>query len=55
MFRVKHLCIDTLREHVVLVHEDAVRAGDLGFNPLDRVRVVGTDLLGLGDREVHFR
>jgi thymidine phosphorylase len=43
MFRLKHLCIDTMREHIVLVHEDAVRAGELGFNPLDRVRVVGTD------------
>ena len=43
MFRVKHLGIDTMREHVVLVHEDAVRAGELGFNPLDRVRVFGAD------------
>jgi thymidine phosphorylase len=41
MFRLKHLCIDTLREHVVMVHESAVQAGNLGFNPLDRVRVVG--------------
>jgi thymidine phosphorylase len=41
MFRLKHLCIDTLREHVVMVHESAVEAGNLGFNPLDRVRVVG--------------
>jgi thymidine phosphorylase len=43
MFRVKHLCIDTMREHIVLVHEDAVQAGELGFNPLDRVYVVGAD------------
>jgi thymidine phosphorylase len=42
MLRIRHLCIDTMREHVVLVHEAAVRAGELGFNPLDRVRVVGT-------------
>jgi thymidine phosphorylase len=41
MFRLKHLCIDTLREHVVMIHETAVRIGHLGFNPLDRVRVVG--------------
>lgn len=42
MLRLKHLCIDTLREHVVMIHEAAVREGDLGFRPLDRVRVVGT-------------
>ena len=43
MFRIKHLCIDTLREHVIMIHEAAVRAGNLGFNPLDRVHVFGTD------------
>ncbi len=43
MFKLRHLCIDTMREHVVLIHEDTVSAGELGFNPLDRVRVVGTD------------
>jgi thymidine phosphorylase len=43
VLRVKHLSIDTLREHVVMVHESAVQAGNLGFNPLDRVEVVGTD------------
>ncbi|MEB2285127.1 MAG: thymidine phosphorylase family protein [Myxococcales bacterium] len=43
MFRLKHFCVDTMREHVVLVHEETVRAGALGFNVLDRVRVVGTD------------
>jgi len=43
MFRLKHLCLDTMRERVVVVHEDTVRAGQLGFNTLDRVRVVGTD------------
>lgn len=51
MFRLKHLCIDTLREHVVFIHEAAVRAGSLGFNPLDRVVVVGTDAAGAA-REV---
>ena len=43
MFRLKHLPIDTLREHVVMIHEQAVRNGNLGFNPLDRVRVFGVD------------
>jgi thymidine phosphorylase len=43
VLRLKHLSIDTLREHVVMVHESAVHAGNLGFNPLDRVEVVGTD------------
>ena len=51
-FRLRHLAIDTLREHVVFIHEAAVRAGDLGFHPLDRVRVVG-DAPGGGDaREI---
>ena len=27
MFRLKHFCLDTMREHVVLVHEEAVRTG----------------------------
>jgi thymidine phosphorylase len=39
MFKLKHLALDTLREHVIVVHEQAVRSGNLGFNPLDRVRV----------------
>src|SRR5690349_17344695 len=43
MFRVKYLRIDTLREHVIFIHESAVRTGNLGFNPLDRVRVFGTN------------
>jgi thymidine phosphorylase len=42
VFRLRHLAIDTLGEHVVMIHEEAVREGDLGFNPLDRVRIVGT-------------
>ena len=46
MFRVKHLCLDTMRERVVVVHEDAIRAGQLGFNTLDRVRIVGIDAAG---------
>ncbi len=43
MFRLKHLCIDTLSEHVIFIHEDAVASGDLGFRPLDRVRVAQVD------------
>lgn len=49
MFRIKHLCIDTLHEHVIMIHEAAVRTGNLGFNPLDRVHVFGTDA-GTGKR-----
>ena len=41
MFKVKHLPIDTLREHVITIHQSAVRNGNLGFNPLDRARVFG--------------
>jgi thymidine phosphorylase len=43
MFRLRRLCIDTMREHVIFIHEAAVAAGELGFNPVDRVRIVGTD------------
>jgi thymidine phosphorylase len=41
MFRVRRLGVDTLSEHVVFLHERAVREGALGVHPLDRVRVVG--------------
>ena len=40
MFRLKPLAIDTLSEHVIFIHEETVLAGNLGFRPLDRVRVV---------------
>jgi len=43
MFRLVQMPIDTLGEHVVFIHEATVRAGNLGFNPLDRVQVGGTD------------
>jgi thymidine phosphorylase len=43
VFRVKHLNIDTLAEHVVFIRERAVEEGNLGFQPLDRVRVFGSD------------
>jgi thymidine phosphorylase len=52
VFRLKHLCIDTLREHVVMIHETAVRDGNLGFHPLDRVRVVGDGRAGGPAREI---
>ncbi len=41
-----------MREHIVFVHEDAVRAGMLGFNPLDRVRIVGRDPTNDAEREI---
>src|ERR1043166_8035334 len=43
MFRLKPLHIDTLSEHVIFIHEAAVRMGNLGLRPLDRVRVFGVD------------
>jgi thymidine phosphorylase len=43
MFRVKHLPLDTLREHVIVIHRRAVNEGKLGFNPLDRAYVFGND------------
>ncbi len=46
MFRLRHLSLDTLREHVIVIHEHAVKAGNLGFNPLDRAVVMGTDSAG---------
>src|SRR5271167_2946448 len=42
-FRLKHLPLDTLREHVIVIHERAVRTGNLGLHPLDRARVFGVD------------
>jgi thymidine phosphorylase len=52
MFRVKHLPLDTLREHVIVIHADAVRTGKLGFNPLDRAYVFGPDPVTGATREV---
>lgn len=52
MFRLRRLCVDTLREHVIFIHEAAVVAGELGFNPLDRVRVTGTDATDGSTREL---
>ncbi len=50
MFRLKRMCIDTLSEHVVFIHESAVAEGRLGFQPLDRVRLLdgnGRELTGV--------
>ena len=52
MFRVKRLPLDTLREHVIVIHEHAVRTGNLGFNPLDRARVSGVNQLTGKSREI---
>ncbi len=52
MFRLKHVQIDTLQEHVIFVHEDAVSASHLGFRPLDRVRVVEANTAGTPAREI---
>jgi thymidine phosphorylase len=50
MFRLRRMGVDTLSEHVVFLHERAVRDGELGFQPLDRVRVTGA--LGGRPREI---
>jgi thymidine phosphorylase len=52
MFRVKKSCIDTLGEHVIFIHRDAVQSGNLGFRPLDRVRIVEAEPHGDVPREV---
>jgi thymidine phosphorylase len=52
MFRVKQLRIDTLGEHVIFIHKAAVQAGNLGFRPLDRVRVVEAEPTNGAAREV---
>ncbi len=43
MFRLRRVGVDTQSEHVVFIDERTVRDGALGFNPMDRVRVIGTD------------
>ncbi|MDO8432618.1 MAG: thymidine phosphorylase family protein [Candidatus Binatus sp.] len=42
-FRLRHLPLDTMREHVIIIHERAVHDGNLGLRPLDRARVFGAD------------
>ncbi len=52
MFRVRHIPLDTLGEHVIGIHEKAVKTGNLGFNPLDRAYVLGKDPATGESREV---
>jgi thymidine phosphorylase len=51
-FRLRHLPLDTLREHVIVIHERAVRHGNLGLHPLDRARVFGIDRQTGAPREI---
>ena len=51
-FRLKHLRIETLRERIIVIHRSAVAKGNLGFNPMDRARVIGTDPLTGQKRQV---
>lgn len=53
MLRLRHLRIDTLREHVIVIHERTVKDGNLGFNPLDRARVFGADPATGETREIN--
>jgi thymidine phosphorylase len=52
MFRIRNLQIDTFNERVVFIHEQAVLTGNLGFKPLDRVRLVGRDPVSGRPREI---
>ncbi len=52
MFRLKHLRIETLRERIIVIHRSAVAKGNLGFNPMDRARVIGADPQSGQRREV---
>ena len=52
MFRIKHLRINTLSERVIFIHEEAVRTGNLGFRPLDRVRIFEAAPRGESPKEV---
>jgi thymidine phosphorylase len=40
VFRIRDLRIDTHSERVFFIHERAVREGNLGFQPLDRIQLV---------------
>ncbi len=51
-FRLRHLPLDTMREHVIVIHERAVRNGHLGLHPLDRARIFGVDRETGKQREV---
>jgi thymidine phosphorylase len=50
-FRLRRVAVDTQSEHVAFVRADAVRAGRLGFQPLDRVLISGRDAEGR-EREI---
>jgi thymidine phosphorylase len=50
VFRLRRIGIDTLSEHVVFLHEAAVQQGELGFQPLDRVRILASE--GPAPREI---
>lgn len=52
MARLRRVGIDTQSEHVVFIHEATVRAGELGFKPMDRVRVIGQDPNDDAPREI---
>jgi len=52
MFRLRRIGIDTQSEHVVFIDERAVREGALGFQPMDRVQVLGRDLATDRPREI---
>ncbi|MDZ7380134.1 MAG: thymidine phosphorylase family protein [candidate division KSB1 bacterium] len=52
MFKLRRVGVDTLSEHVVFIHERAVMEGNLGFRPLDRVRVWGQDPNGHETHEI---
>jgi thymidine phosphorylase len=53
VFRLRRTGIDTLGEHVVFLHEQAVEKGGLGLKPLDRVRVfVAEEGAGTDPREI---
>ena len=52
MFRLRRMGIDTQSEHVIFIGEDAVRAGVLGFKPLDRVLVSGIDASSAKQHEI---
>jgi hypothetical protein len=41
--RIQHMRIDILSEHVIFINAAAVQAGNLGFHPLGRVRVMGVE------------
>lgn len=50
--RLRRVGIDTQSEHVVFIHEDTVRDGELGLKPMDRVQVMGR-LAGGGPTEIN--